>query len=239
MPTHSASLLVRVAAVVAVAGLVGCGGSGGGGGGGGDEAERAATPSSTMGGRVEVTTPVTTAAPTTAVAAVPVATPAADGCGETSSWGTGPQDATAMSADDLYLVRVGRHSCFDRIVFDVNGAAPVGFHLSYVDGEVLSDGEGAPVPTSGDAALQIVVRSPALGYGGSGHQPGRFLARMGEDLVAPSALGSLKAIRQVRFAGSFEGQTTIAVGVTSELPFRVGSYERDGYAHVYVDIAHR
>lgn len=44
-------------------------------------------------------------------------------------------------------------------------------------------------------------------------------------------------MRQVRYAGSFEGQTTVAVGVTGELPFRVGSFERDGYGHVYVDVA--
>ena len=45
-------------------------------------------------------------------------------------------------------------------------------------------------------------------------------------------------MREATFAGSFEGQTTIAVGVSAELPFRVGAFERDGYSHVYVDIAH-
>lgn len=141
-----------------------------------------------------------------------------------------------MSPDDLYLVRAAQHECFDRIVFDVNGTGPVGFHVSYVDGEVASDAEGSPVATTGDGALQVVVRAPALGYGTSGHQPGTLLARVGDELVRAQGL---MVVEQVRFAGSFEGQTTIAVGVEDELPFQVGVSESGGYAHVYVDIAHR
>lgn len=147
-----------------------------------------------------------------------------------------------MSPDDLYLVRVGRHTCFDRVVFDVNavieGPDIVGYNVAYVPGEVLADGSGEPVPTAGAAALQIIVRAPALGYGMSGHQPGRLLAQVGDDFFTVDQLQGWGAFREISFAGSFEGQSTFAVGLDAELPFRVGAYERDGYTHVYVDVAH-
>ncbi|WP_449657968.1 AMIN-like domain-containing (lipo)protein [Amycolatopsis eburnea] len=37
-----------------------------------------------------------------------------------------------MSRDARYLVRAGRPTCFDRVVFDVNGPAPAGFAVRYV-----------------------------------------------------------------------------------------------------------
>jgi hypothetical protein len=160
-------------------------------------------------------------------------------CDETQSWATSPRTAAAMTPAELYLVRVGRHQCYDRVVFDVNGIVDgpdvVGYHVSYVAGEVMADGSGEPVPTAGPAALQVVVRAPI--YGASGHQPWRPAPRLGDDLVPADQLGGWDTFTQIAFAGSFEGQTTIAVGLRTELPFRVGSFEQDGSTHVYVDIA--
>ena len=146
-----------------------------------------------------------------------------------------------MAPDELYLVRAGRHDCYDRVVFDINGVIPgagvAGYAVSYVQGEVAADASGEPVPTAGDAALQVVVRAPIFGTV-SGHQPGRPTPRVGDDFYSAAQLRSWDSLKQVTFAGSFEGQTTIAVGVPAQRPFRVGSLERDGYTHVYVDIAH-
>lgn len=240
---------VRVLAVLTVVGLVGCSG-GNGGPERVQEPEETTTevdraPTSTTTTSTTTTTVPTTVAPTVpATTTAPPASPAGTtGCDETAGWTTAAEDDPTMALPDLYLVRVGRHRCFDRIVFDVNGvvAGPdvVGFNVSYVDGDVTADASGEPVPTRGDASLQVVVRAPALGYGTEGHQPGNFLARMGNDLVPLGDLASSKVLRQIVFAGSFEGQTTIAVGLTARRAFRVGAYERDGYSHVYVDIAHR
>ena len=46
------------------------------------------------------------------------------------------------------------------------------------------------------------------------------------------------SLRDVSFAGSFEGQTKIALGVSAELSFRVSTIEEGGYTWVVVDIAH-
>jgi hypothetical protein len=42
----------------------------------------------------------------------------------------------------------------------------------------------------------------------------------------------------VAYAGSFEGQTTTAIGVRARLPYRVSVTEDRGYQHIIVDIAH-
>jgi hypothetical protein len=169
-------------------------------------------------------------------------TPPADECAETATWGTEPQGADPMTIEDVYLVRPGRHDCYDRVVFDVNGVVDgpdsVGFHVAYVPGDVLADASGEPVPTAGDAALEVVVRGPAQGYGTTGHQPWRTPDQVGDDLVTTDQVAGWPVLREVTFAGSFEGQATFAVGVDRQLPFRAGAYEADGFTHVYVDIAH-
>jgi len=141
-----------------------------------------------------------------------------------------------MSRDALYLVRAGRHACFDRVVFDVNGPAEAGFAVRYVP-VVATDPKGDPLLVPGEAALEVVVRAPALGTDDSGHQPGQVLAATGDTLVTTPGWPSLRA---VRFAGSFEGQSTFAVGVRAKLPFRVFTQAgpSDAIRRVVVDIAH-
>jgi hypothetical protein len=214
---------------------VGCSG---GDGSGDDDGETAAPPASTT------TTTVPPAPSSTSTSAPePATTDQPADCRETSGWTTEAADADPMVAEDLYLVRPGRHGCYDRVVFDVNGVVDgpgtVGFHVAYVDGggDVTADGSGEPVPAAGGAALTVVVRAPAQGTGTSGHQPGRLLARVGDPLVTTDQVAGWPALREVVFAGSFEGQTTFAVGVDRRLPFRVGASESDGVTHVYVDIA--
>ena len=47
-----------------------------------------------------------------------------------------------------------------------------------------------------------------------------------------------RALDAVKFAGSFEGQTTFAVGVDARVPFRVQTLPDDAVTHVVLDIAH-
>jgi hypothetical protein len=176
---------------------------------------------------------------TTATTAPRTTTTARTACAEVQSWGTGARQSSTMAQEEFYNVRVGRHDCYDRVVFDINGVVPgtpvAGYHVSYVNGEVTADGSGQPVPTEGNAALQVVVRAPILGsVSGNTQAP----PRVGHDYYSTRQLRSWASLKEVTYAGSFEGQTTIAVGVPSMRPFRVGAFERDGYTHVYVDVAH-
>jgi len=142
-----------------------------------------------------------------------------------------------MSAAPLYLVRVGQHPCYDRVVFDVNGPDAVGYSVRYVP-LVQADGSGKPVPVAGGAALEVVVRASILGTDSQGHRPGSRVPAVGEDLVAPSRVAGWSSVRQVAFAGSFEGQTTAAVGVRDRLPFRVFVTTDRSYRHVVLDVSH-
>lgn len=156
-------------------------------------------------------------------------------CTAERSWGTGArQGSFAMTPAPLYLVRAGRHECYDRVVFDLNGAQDVGYQAEYVP-VVRADGSDRPVPVEGGAALQVVIRGPIYGSDTQGHQPGRKPPAVGDDLVTASGWSSLTG---VKFAGSFEGQTTVAVGVREIRPFRVWVRSEPGYRHVVVDIAH-
>jgi hypothetical protein len=93
------------------------------------------------------------------------------GCA-TQAWGTDAKDGgPALSPAPLYLVRVGQHPCYDRLVFDVNGPEAVGYTARYVP-VVQADGSGKPVPVAGGAALEVVVAAPMLGTDSQGHQPG-------------------------------------------------------------------
>lgn len=56
--------------------------------------------------------------------------------------------------------------------------------------------------------------------------------------MAASHISGWKSLRAVTFAGSFEGQNTVALGVRERLPFRVLVTSDRGYRHVVVDIAH-
>jgi hypothetical protein len=73
-----------------------------------------------------------------------------------------------MNPAPLYLVRAGRHACYDRVVFDVIGPYPVGFVARYVP-VVTSDARGDAVPVAGNAALEVVVRASMRDA--EGHQP--------------------------------------------------------------------
>ncbi|MDX3189782.1 hypothetical protein PV458_15370 [Streptomyces sp. MN03-5084-2B] len=228
MTSRGRALLVAVACGLAVAG---CG------------SDQATAPSASGSPSASVLpaparTPATTPAPptTSAAPAMPSAAPANPVCRETAGRRTDARAADPMSRDALYLVRAGRHACFDRVVFDVNGPAAAGFAVRYVP-VVTTDPKGDPLPVPGGAALEIVVRAPALGSDASGHQPGRVLAAVGDTLVSTPGWPSLRA---VRFAGSFEGLSTFAAGVRAQLPFRVFTQlgPQDQVRRVVVDIAH-
>lgn len=226
------------AVAVVVAGLAACSGH--------DDPSGRSSAAATTERPAGSATTSTTATDRTVLAGTPpaaaITSVAAGDCAEVQDWGADPKEAAPMTTEDFYLVRAGQHDCYDRVVFDVNGTidgpSAIGYSVAYVSGPVTADPSGEPVPTAGAAHLQVGLRAPAFGYGASGHQPWRPATQVGEDYLTADQLRDWQSLREVAFAGSFEGLSTIAIGVESRLPFRVGSYEQDGYSHVYVDIAH-
>lgn len=176
-----------------------------------------------------------------AVAAVAVtaglgagAAQAAPGSGCAVGWGSlpkstpagqrgGPSDAPAQR------VRAGRHACFDRFVVD----GPAFAAVRYVD-EVSMDGSGAPVRVRGGARLEVITGSGIDGTTGRVV----FVPARGDRSELIDVTG-YRTLRQVAWAGDFEGQMTVGLGTRARLPFRVLVLPGPGSSsRVVVDVAH-
>ncbi|MGH8910844.1 MAG: AMIN-like domain-containing (lipo)protein [Egibacteraceae bacterium] len=150
-------------------------------------------------------------------------------CGIT--WGSGGKSAEPMVTSPIVGVRAGQHQCYDRLVVDLAGPAP-GYRVEYVP-QVTQEGSGNEVPLRGGAKLRIVVLAP--GYDVATGTP-TFPATASE-LVD---VRDYQTFRQVTGAGSFEGQTTIGLGVRARLPFRVFTLDGPGVSsRLVIDVAHR
>ncbi len=187
--------------------------------------------------------PASAAVPTAAVptTAVPTAAPSATSqlTGSTAAcstrWGTGAKGPriVTLSRTTLTGVRAGAHPCFDRIVVDLSSQlSHRGFRVGYVRA-VEQDGSGDVVSLRGQAKLRVVVGAPAHDANG---RP-TYVPRHPPELVRSS---SLRAVKQVAWAGSFEGQTTIGVGVDRARSFRAFVLDSTtGPDRLVIDIATR
>jgi hypothetical protein len=169
-----------------------------------------------------------------ATALVPTPAQAAPYCGQT--WGSQPEVGAGAAPADATLegVRAGRHACFDRLVLDLDQARGFsGYDVRYVPG-VVEDGSGRPVHLRGGAALQVIVRTAVSDEAG---RP-TYTPPSRSDVVNVSGFPT---VRQVAWAGAFEGQTTLGVGTRARLPFRVFTLTGPGSSdvRVVVDVAHR
>lgn len=164
-------------------------------------------------------------------ALMPATAPTADAASCNITWGSLTKASRTDTEQTVRNVRAGRHTCFDRVVIDLKGRTPTGYRVRYVD-QVYQDGSGARVPLRGGAKLQVIVNAPA--YDEDGRATYRPASR--RNLVN---VEGFKTLRQVAWAGSFEGQTTIGVGVRARLPFRVFKIDDGRTSRLVIDVAHR
>lgn len=151
----------------------------------------------------------------TVAAGIAVSVPTAAGATDCSThWGTQRKAVTNSNHGTLSAVRAGRHECFDRLVLDVNRSG-LGYSVTYVKA-VRDQGRGEVVPLKGGAFLEVIDQ-----------------AQVSHRLSMPNVAG-YTTFRQVADGGSFEGYTTVGLGVRARLPFRVTSTN----GHLIVDVAH-
>lgn len=145
-------------------------------------------------------------------------------------WGSLIKADADMSQAKLTNVRTGQHYCFDRLVLDLNGPVD-GYTVRYVS-EVTQDGSGFPVPVRGQAFIQVVVNAPAYDdNNNSTYNPANR-----NELTDVSGY---QTFRQVAWAGSFEGYSTLGLGVRARLPFRVFALAGpDTGSRLVIDVAH-
>lgn len=166
-------------------------------------------------------TTLTAGGTATAAPAAPAASPTSSApyCG--IAWGSKPVITGTWRRGTVNDVRAGRHACFDRIVIDMTGPAP-GFQVQYRK-RVRADGSGKVVPVAGGGKLQVTVHKRAVRR------------------VAVPKVAGFDTLRQVRWVGSFEGYTTLAVGVRARLPMRAFTLRDPATrtSRLVIDIAHR
>jgi hypothetical protein len=162
---------------------------------------------------------------------------AAPHCGIT--WASLAKDQDVMSSAPLSDIRTGQHPCFDRVVFDFQGSrtnfqGPAsGYHVAYAD-NVYGQGKGDRLSIAGGARLSVVLLDPAYdivtGAATYPHATGDHVADV----------SGFRTLRDVVYGGSFEGSTTVGIGVRARLPFRVLVLEGPGAgSRIVVDVAHR
>lgn len=160
-----------------------------------------------------------------------IATPSSAAAGTCSVWwGSLPKEAAATATGEVSGVRTGRHTCFDRFVVDIaDGDAP-GYRVEYVD-KLAADGSGKTVAVAGGAIIRVIVRAPA--YDDAGR------ATVSPSAIDATSVTGYRTFRDIAWAGSFEGQTTIGLGVRARLPMRVFTLDGPGTgSRLVIDVAH-
>jgi hypothetical protein len=147
-------------------------------------------------------------------------------CGQV--WGSFDKSAAGYPTGEVSGVRAGRHDCYDRLVLDVN-APLTGWSVRYVD-TVVQDGSGFPVAVRGGARLEVVAVAGVV-------LTDSWFIGSGARLVDTSAY---RTFRDVVWAGSFEGYTTVGLGVRARLPFRAFVLAGPGGgSRLVVDVGHQ
>jgi hypothetical protein len=145
-------------------------------------------------------------------------------------WGSQAKTGPGMSTASVTNVRTGQQDCFDRMVIDLNGPVK-GYTVGYVT-EIIQDPTGFPITVYGNARLQVTVNAPS--YDGNGNVTYNPAAK-----AELSNVAGYQTFRQVVYAGSFEGSTSIGLGVRARLPFRVFALDGPGSgSRLIVDVAH-
>jgi len=172
------------------------------------------------------------AIPVTAALASPTsattATTAAPYCGIT--WGSLAKTNSTMAIGPVTGVRSGRHSCYDRLVVDLKGR-PSGYTVKYVS-NVFTEGQGKLVPLRGGAKLVVVVNAPAYNPNGTTS----YAPKNPKEVVDVTGYTTF---RQVAWAGTFEGYTSMGLGVRARLPFRAFTVNDGTTSRLVIDVAHR
>lgn len=168
---------------------------------------------------------------TAAVPAVATQTAAVRTTACPTGWGSVAKSDADTTSTPVRNVRTGRHACYDRMVVDLPGTARsgLGYTVRYVD-RLHQDGSGRHIPVAGGAVLEVRVAAPS--YDPASGEP-TYPARAGRPLPGVDLTG-YRTFRDARFAGSFEGETQVGLGLRARLPFRVLEV-RD---HIVIDVAH-
>ncbi|MHB9863676.1 AMIN-like domain-containing (lipo)protein [Streptomyces sp. YIM S03343] len=158
-----------------------------------------------------------------AVAATSQATACETGWGSMAKSEPG---SLAMTGD-LANVRTGRHTCYDRMVFDIPGmttADPAMYWVQYVPGFAHVPSQTG-IPVKGGAIIEVEITAPV--------DQSQYPVELADPLPGLDFSG-YQTFRDAKFGGYYDGATHIGLGVRAKLPFRVLVLPD----RVVVDVAH-
>jgi len=160
-----------------------------------------------------------------AVVALPAEATTTSGTACSTNWGTGLRQRDQLVQMRVRAVRVGMHPCFDRLVIDLGTGRAPGFNVRYV-AAFHADGSGELVPTSGKAKLLVIVEAPAASAFNASN---RRIANV----------AGFAVFRQVTGLGSFEGITSMGIGLAAKTPFRLLEFRNSARKfELVIDVAH-
>jgi hypothetical protein len=117
------------------------------------------------------------------------------------------RERSPRTAPELVAVEAVDRDGYDRVVFTFDGSRP-GYRVRYVD--QVTDQAGKRLPVPGEAFLEVAF------------EPARARSAAGEPTFSPASLTpGFADLRQVRFAGDFEGEVTFGIGAAGRGGFRV------------------
>ncbi|MBD0323269.1 MAG: hypothetical protein ICV72_07780 [Aldersonia sp.] len=158
----------------------------------------------------------TTATPTATPDAAPIPTDSAEQTAE-------PAGNVALTVRDL---RIGRHTGYDRVVYEFGGSGVPGYRVGYVD-QAVEDGSGDVIDIGGASILAVSISGTAYPFD-SGVEPYAGT----NPLTEPSAA----VVQEVYLGAVYEGITQSYVGTRSTKPaFRVSTLSNP--TRLVVDIA--
>jgi hypothetical protein len=189
---------IVIAGLIAATQLVGCTRSGDGESEQSPSTPTAATsPASTQSPMSPATSPTATPRSTAPSPTLPVGFSEAAKRG-----GTAPARASL-----LRTIRFGRHSGYDRVVFEFAGPIPA-YAVRYV-GQIRQDPSDRPVPLEGKAFLSVVMQGGTLDTTPQVDDPAQAQSYEGPRRTQPD----LSVVEEIAAAGDFEAVLTFGVGL--------------------------
>jgi hypothetical protein len=179
-------------------------------------------------GRTGPAEPPPAAAPSTATPAPPATPATTSPPAARPDWPTTPRSKPWPKIGDeavLVAVRTGRHSGFERVVFEFRGAAP-GYLIRYVPKVVLGEGDET-VRLPGRAFLQVSFLQARA------HQldDPTIATFDGPETLTPR----YPVMRQLTLANDWESEVRFGVGLSRKAGFRV--LRLDGPTRIAIDVA--
>ncbi len=147
-------------------------------------------------------------------------------CDSLEGWGVNQKVSTSMTSSQVHGATTSNSKCYERLAINV-GNSNVHYNVRYAD-SVPTQGEGSSLSLNGNAKMQIDFMGASYNDEGQTVYPAVI-----KQTLPGIKISGYSVIKDAKWGGSFEGQSTIGLGVENKLPFRVLTEDNQ----IIIDIA--